>query len=86
MMCSHNQAYGSYRIFSIFESFDHDVFSSTHRRVAARVIQFFISFVNDCAPLPGRVAEEEDSDSGDEDEGHVDIPALLTQHPRRRGG
>ena len=51
MMCSHNQAYGSYRIFSIFESFDHDVFSSTHRRVAARVIQFFISFVNDCAPL-----------------------------------
>ena len=85
MMCSHNQTCGSYRIFSIFESFDHDVFSST-QAWAARVIQFFISFVNDCAPLPGRVAEEEDSDGGDEDEGHVDIPALLTQHPRRRGG
>ena len=56
------------------------------RRVAARLIQFFINFVNDCAPLPGRVAEEEDSDGGYEDEGHVDIPALLTQHPRRRGG
>ena len=35
---------------------------------------------------PGCVTEEEHGHRGDEDQGHVDISALLTQHSRWRGG
>ena len=33
---------------------------------------------------PRSVAQEEHGHGGDEDEGHVDVPALLTRHSRGR--
>ena len=33
-----------------------------------------------CNNAPGSVTQEEHGHSGDEDQGHVDISALLTQH------